>query len=163
MPFLEYIPEPDLVWFANYDPYDMPACSGGIHEGVRPIDYRLYRDFFIQRVNMRLEVSSKIDALRLDMQNDIARLSLSYKIGEAILINTKHGFGYLRLPIILYYINKQHRQQGICHLDFYETNNKGIDSVSKIGLSYMKASKQGLKEIFKFLSKELPKLKLEVK
>ncbi len=163
MPFLEYVPEPDLIWFANYDSDDSLACSSGIHEGLRPIDYRLYRDFFIQRIDHTLKTHSNIDALTMNMKDYIARLSYAYKIGEALLLNTKHFVGFLRLPIILYYIKKQHKQQGKYNLEVYYTHNECIDSISTIGKSYIESSEKGIKHTLSFLINDLPKLKCNVK
>ncbi|WP_317398567.1 hypothetical protein [Helicobacter bilis] len=163
MPFLEYVPEPDLIWFANYDSDDNLACSSGIHEGLRPIDYRLYRDFFIQRMDHTLKTHSNVDALTMNMKDYIARLSYAYKIGEALLLNTKHFVGFLRLPIILYYIKKQHKQQGKYNLEVYYTHNECIDSISTIGKSYIESTEKGIKHTLSFLISDLPKLKCNVK
>ncbi|MDY5185480.1 hypothetical protein [Helicobacter trogontum] len=163
MPFLEYIPEPDLIWFTNYDSYEHLACSNKINNGLRPIDYRLYRDFFIQRADHTLKTHSNIDALTIGTKDYIARLSYSYKIGEALLLNTKHFMGFLRLPFILYYIKKQHEQQDKYNLQVYHTYNAHIDSISAIGMSYIKLSKTSIKGTLLFFITELPRLKRHVK
>lgn len=50
-----YICEGDLLWFGNFNPLPLHACSSLCKEYmVIPINYKLHIDFFLQRVDFRV-------------------------------------------------------------------------------------------------------------
>lgn len=67
-----YICEGDLLWFGNFNPLPTNACSS-MQYMVIPINYKLYIDFFLQRVDFRVN-SDYVGALTHTFTTHIERL-----------------------------------------------------------------------------------------
>ncbi|EDO8873415.1 hypothetical protein GL638_06925 [Campylobacter coli] len=160
-----YINEGDIVYFSSSS-QEYFRCEENKDFLVIPIDYTLYKDFFIQRENFihgwrshlkktqselkdisykiqQLEISNleqdlinkKLQTKQLERQlgmvsNDAvisndnkitiihpntakSRIQnhLSYKLGQAMIANSKSILGYIRMPFILSYIYNKHKQE----------------------------------------------------
>ncbi len=154
IPFADprFINEGDLYWINNFDSWDITRVSDKYF--VVPVDYRLYRDFFIWRDGDKIEnldpfVEVKDSQLK-NMENEIlirnntvaeikkkyiavdkqskeaniktmqllkdvvlSRIQnqLSYKLGQAMIVNSKSILGYIRMPFVLSYIYDKHKQE----------------------------------------------------
>ncbi|EAI4164297.1 galactosyltransferase [Campylobacter jejuni] len=146
-----YINEWDLIWIASFDP-GLPFNDSEILQ--IPVDYRLYRDFFIWRdgdkienldpfvevkdsqlKNMENEIlirnntiaeikkkyiavdeqSKEANIKTMQLLKDVAlsriQNQLSYKLGQAMIVNSKSILGYIRMPFVLSYIKDKHKQE----------------------------------------------------
>ncbi|MFG5136083.1 hypothetical protein [Campylobacter lari] len=155
IPFADprFINEGDLYWINNFDSWDIiPRVSDKYF--VVPVDYRLYRDFFIWRdgdkienldpfvevkdsqlKNMENEIlirnntiaeikkkyiavdeqSKEANIKTMQLLKDVAlsriQNQLSYKLGQAMIVNSKSILGYIRMPFVLSYIKDKHKQE----------------------------------------------------
>ncbi|ENT7361869.1 hypothetical protein ACI37M_001806, partial [Campylobacter jejuni] len=141
----------DLIWIASFDP-GLPFNDSEILQ--IPVDYRLYRDFFIWRdgdkienldpfvevkdsqlKNMENEIlirnntiaeikkkyiavdeqSKEANIKTMQLLKDVAlsriQNQLSYKLGQAMIVNSKSILGYIRMPFVLSYIKDKHKQE----------------------------------------------------
>ena len=112
-----YPNESDLIWFANFS-------SKRPHlENVLCVltDYRMHCHFYVCRSNLVSEenVWKRLDALdRFFICNNEKFVTaksrihnqLSYKLGQAMILNSKTLFGYIRMPFVLWYIASKHRR-----------------------------------------------------
>ncbi|EDO7798042.1 galactosyltransferase [Campylobacter coli] len=136
-----YINEGDIVYFSSSS-QEYFRCEENKDFLVIPIDYTLYKDFFIQRENFihgwrshPYLINKKLQTKQLERQlgmvsNDAvisndnkitiihpntakSRIQnhLSYKLGQAMIANSKSILGYIRMPFVLSYIKDKHKQE----------------------------------------------------
>lgn len=157
----------------NSDAYDFTHL-------VPPID--LYKDiiesFVIRnRLLSEAEFQAKFKPQNTYENSAKARIHrhLAYKLGAAMVRNSKSFFGYLKMPFVLIALAISHKEelkglQGVkfAPLESYSDYNEALKEKEcftyKLGLALMKANKNLLKGgYFKFFFKDLPKLKKELK
>ncbi|ECQ7086498.1 TPA: hypothetical protein ACHDRY_001226 [Campylobacter jejuni] len=105
---------------------------------------------------------------------------LSYKLGQALIINSKSILGYIRMPYVLSYIKDKHRQEQKAYeekikdnpnlalppLETYPDYNEALKEKEcftyKLGEALIKADKEWYKAGYvKFYFKDVPRLKRE--
>ncbi|EAJ3901448.1 alpha-2,3-sialyltransferase [Campylobacter jejuni] len=105
---------------------------------------------------------------------------LSYKLGQALIINSKSILGYIRIPYVLSYIKDKHRQEQKAYEekikenpnlalppleiypDFQEALKEKECFTYKLGEALIKANKEWYKGGYvKFYLKDVPRLKME--
>ena len=170
---IRYINEGDIVYFTNY-PHDEFKPEKRLELFIIMIDYKLHRDFFLQRrdfihgYNSSLEAKLKIEqdlinkklkaqilekelgydcnaiqenkklkeqikALQLIGKENIKQQSiytaksrihnqLSYKLGQAMIENSKSIWGYIRMPYVLSYIKDMHKKEQIAYNEKIKAN-----------------------------------------
>ncbi|EAK5578611.1 galactosyltransferase [Campylobacter lari] len=116
--------ESDLLWFCNFSskrPHYDNKCVNIL------TDYRLHNHFYIARTNIlteeniwkrieqyeqllmdknKLSFQTKYGTAKTRIQNQ-----LSYKLGQAMIVNSKSILGYIRMPFVLSYIKDKHKQE----------------------------------------------------
>lgn len=69
-----YIAEGDLLWFGNFNPMPFAVCPTPETDNILiPINYRLHIDYFLQRVDFRVN----FDYMRNLKQQDLEKIGLS--------------------------------------------------------------------------------------
>ncbi|ELC8653388.1 sugar transferase, partial [Campylobacter jejuni] len=103
-----------------------------------------------------------------------------YKLGQALIINSKSILGYIRMPYVLSYIKDKHRQEQKAYeekikdnpnlalppLETYPDYNEALKEKEcftyKLGQALIKADKEWYKAGYvKFYFKDVPRLKRE--
>ncbi|WP_180383410.1 hypothetical protein [Campylobacter devanensis] len=97
---IRYINEGDIVYFTNYphDDFEPEKC---LELFIIMIDYKLYRDFFLQRRDFILGYNSSLEA-KLKIEQD--------KLSKAMIANSKSIWGYIRMPYVLSYIKDMYKR-----------------------------------------------------
>ncbi|OEW25450.1 hypothetical protein AJ874_01505 [Campylobacter jejuni] len=129
-------------------------------------------DKFVKNININY----------IDKNSAKARIQnhLSYKLGQALIINSKSILGYIRMPYVLSYIKDKHRQEQKAYeekikdnpnlalppLETYPDYNEALKEKEcftyKLGEALIKADKEWYKAGYvKFYFKDVPRLKRE--
>ncbi len=138
-----YINEGDIIYFssASQECYKSEQNEGFL---VIPVNYTMYKDFFLQREDFILGwnthpeilLENKIKQLELEVEENNTKIEqleifrddllfkinyttakiriqnqLSYKLGQAMIVNSKSILGYIRMPFVLSYIKDKHKQE----------------------------------------------------
>ncbi|EOI9800931.1 hypothetical protein ACQ9UK_000658 [Campylobacter jejuni] len=107
---------------------------------------------------------------------------LSYKLGQALIDNSKSILGYIRMPYVLSYIKDKHKFEQKAYeekikqnpnlalppLETYPDYNEALKEKEcftyKLGEAFIKASKNWYKGGYiKFIFKDVPRLKMKIK
>ncbi|MCV3490192.1 hypothetical protein L8Z05_02655 [Campylobacter lari] len=117
----KYPNEGDLLWFSNFST-KRPHIENSFR--VVFVDYRVNNHFFIARSNLLMEenVWKRIDRFEefIEAQSFQTKYGtaktriqnqLSYKLGQAMIANSKSFLGYIRMPFVLFYIKDKHNQE----------------------------------------------------
>ena len=154
-----YLQDSHYVECESLDPYDFSYILEFLIEGKE----------FIGQYNLRQDLSK-------------ARIHnhLSYKLGQALIINSKSLWGYLRIPFVLSYIKDKHRQDQKAYKKKIKDNpSLALPSLEsypeevlkekecftyKLGKALIEANKTWYKGGYlKFYFEDVPKLKREFK
>lgn len=189
MPVIDsrYINEGSLICASNF-----------IFEGLEPegnpgsfvilVNYLLYQDFFLQRENFiyglarnkayqKKLLDTKIQALTEENKKLIRKIfsakrriknHLAYKLGQAMIFNSKSFLGYIRMPYVLSYIKAKHKAEQkdyetkiaknpnlkLPKLESYDDYKEALKIQSyfsyKLGSALIKRNKEASNNIFKF-------------
>ncbi|EOC4396917.1 hypothetical protein ACI38G_001909, partial [Campylobacter jejuni] len=100
----------DLLWFGNVALKNPPFCIYNENPNIVPIliKYGLNSDFIIfrEKKEFNTAIRSQHGTAKARIQNH-----LSYKLGQALIINSKSVLGYLSLPFIILSIVISHKQE----------------------------------------------------
>ncbi len=162
--------ESDLFWIGNYSGGEMDALAAFKYPGILNIfiNYKHYRDFIILREttkDIKTELYDYINLSELEKlkdQNSIMtkannakmriRNHLAYKLGSAMIRNSKSFLGYLKMPFILSSLALAHKEEqrnlekiSLPPLEFYSDYKEALKEKEcpayKLGLALMKAQK----------------------
>jgi hypothetical protein len=130
---IRYINEGDIIYFTNY-PHDDFNPEKRLELFIIMIDYKLYRDFFLQRRDfiqafnfdskecVQLKSLDEYFALNCNTAKSRIHNQLSYKLGKAMIENSKSIWGYIRMPYVLSYIKEQHKKEQIAYNEKIKAN-----------------------------------------
>lgn len=108
-----YLNEADLLLFGNFNPLPFCVNPSVLNETVIAINYKVHRDFFLQREKFKVlfwegekreREEESIDA------KSIVKNHLAYKLGKA-LIECKSLWDYIRILYVISYIYDVHRRE----------------------------------------------------
>lgn len=103
-----YICEADLLNFGNLNPLPFCVNPSVLNETVIAIDYKLHRDFFLQRENFRFRYKDEKENI---CAKSIVKNHLAYKLGKA-LMKCRSLWDYIRILYVISYIYDVHKETG---------------------------------------------------
>ncbi|HDZ5142157.1 TPA: sugar transferase, partial [Campylobacter jejuni] len=125
-------------------------------------------------------INPKISFIQTNSVKSRIQNHLSYKLGQALIENSKSILGYIRMPYVLSYIKDKHKFEQKAYeekikqnpnlalppLETYPDYNEALKEKEcftyKLGEAFIKASKNWYKGGYiKFILKDVPRLKRE--
>lgn len=101
-----YICEADLLWFGNFNPLPFCVDSENLKELVVVIDYKLHRDFYLQRTDFRLKWTDPNEC-KIASAEAIVKRYLAYKLGT-VALSCESWRDYARVLFVFSYIKEKH-------------------------------------------------------
>ncbi|EOE6796440.1 hypothetical protein ACKSXL_001819 [Campylobacter jejuni] len=126
-------------------------------------------------------INPKITFIQANSAKARIQNHLSYKLGQALIENSKSILGYIRMPYVLSYIKDKHKFEQKAYeekikenpnlalppLETYPDYNEALKEKEcftyKLGEEFIKASKNWYGGYIKFIFKDVPRLKRELK
>ncbi|WP_257929860.1 putative lipase [Campylobacter lari] len=98
------------------------------------------KSIFIKQLTIESKIIS--DLITLNLARARIQNQLSYKLGQAMIVNSKSFFGYIRMPFVLSYIYDKHKQEQ----KIYQEKIKKDPSLALPSLEDYPDYKEALKE-----------------
>ncbi|ENX5857782.1 hypothetical protein [Campylobacter jejuni] len=181
-----YINEGTLFFFSNSDIEYNEAYTETDNLLKIILSYNVLREYDILRESQVLKVNNKNKPSNQTDKNHYRKAKsrihnhLSYKLGQALIENSKSILGYIRMSYVLSYIKDKHKQEQKAYeekikenpnlalppLETYPDYNEALKEKEcftyKLGEAFIKASKNWYKGGYiKFIFKDVPMLKRE--
>lgn len=143
-------------------------------------EYDILRESQVLKVNNKNKPSNQTDKNHYRKAKSRIQNHLSYKLGQALIENSKSIFGYIRIPYVLSYIKDKHKFEQKAYeekikenpnlalppLETYPDYNEALKEKEcftyKLGEALMQANKNWYGGGYiKFIFKDVPRLKRE--